>query len=120
MRRIDGDHHVMPYTAIGVPFNHFEGRDKADQRASTPTSSIEFPQRRFRERLAGFDPSAGQREKTLPGWPAARREKHLAVPEDGDRGREERVAWGREDRPEWAMSGQTCCPPLMCSSAPVT
>ena len=38
---------------------------------------------------AGFDPSAGQRKKPLVGRPPARREKRLALPEDGDRGPED-------------------------------
>ena len=54
----------------------------------------EFPQRRLGERLAGFDPPAGQREQAPRGRPPARREKRLALPEHGDGGPEERVASG--------------------------
>ena len=84
---------------------------------------VKRPSTKNNKDVDDLDLPARQRPEPVCRRLCPRREQHLAVAEDRDRGREHGARGGlarRRKRDDAAAFVQTCCPPLMWSSAPVT
>ena len=85
------DDDVETYTALGIPFNHFDGSHGAEKLRLNPRFFAKFPQGGLAQGLPGRDPAAREREQSLHGRAPAACEHHAIPAKHGGGGRKERL-----------------------------